>query len=340
MTHSGTRQNSALALAVASVLAGAAAAAPAHAAATSDGLEEVIVTATRRAENILDVPYNITAVSGAQIEKANVFDSVELLRSIPGVATVDRGQRNSSVVNGIRIRGLNVDSSALGDYAISAVSTVSTYVDDTPVFANLLLKDIDRVAVLRGPQGTLYGSGALGGTVRYVLTEPQLDTTSAKLAGTFSQVNGSDGVGLAGDVTFNVPIGQTFAVRGNLSRADYPGITDYVNLYRLDSSGIPVAPNGVLDPAASYYRKKDATPSTSGTGAWPRSGSRPRASTRRSRTSTRTTTWGDVGSRPRASTVTVVATTNTRTARSSWSRRRARSTWARSRPTSTSASQH
>ena len=258
MTHSGTRQNSALALAVASVLAGAAAAAPARAAATSDGLEEVIVTATRRAENILDVPYNITAVSGAQIEKANVFDSVELLRSIPGVATVDRGQRNSSVVNGIRIRGLNVDSSALGDYAISAVSTVSTYVDDTPVFANLLLKDIDRVEVLRGPQGTLYGSGALGGTVRYVLTEPQLDTTSAKVAGTFSQVNGSDGVGLAGDVTFNVPIGQTFAVRGNLSRADYPGITDYVNLYRLDSSGIPVAPNGVLDPAASYYRKKDA----------------------------------------------------------------------------------
>ena len=258
MTHSGTRPNSALALAVASILAGASTAAPARAATTPEGLEEVIVTATRRAENILDVPYNITAVSGAQIEEANVFDSVELLRSIPGVGTVDRGQRNSAVVNGIRIRGLNVDSSALGDYAISAVSTVSTYVGDTPVFANLLLKDIDRVEVLRGPQGTLYGSGALGGTVRYVLTEPQLGTTSAKVAGTLSQVNGSDGVGLAGDLTFNVPVGQTFAVRGNLSRADYPGITDYVNLYKLDSEGIPVAPNGVLDPAASYHRKKDA----------------------------------------------------------------------------------
>ena len=258
MTHSGTRQKSALAFAVASVLAGGSTAVPARAATTSDGLEEVIVTATRRAENILDVPYNITAVSGAQIEKSNVFDSVELLRSIPGVGVVDRGQRNSSVVNGIRIRGLNVDSSALGDYALSAVSTVSTYVGDTPVFANLLLKDIDRVEVLRGPQGTLYGSGALGGTVRYVLTEPQLGTTSAKVAGTLSQVDGSDGVGVSGDLTFNVPVGQTFAIRGNLSRADYPGITDYVNLYRLDSDGIPVAPNGVLDPAASYHRKKDA----------------------------------------------------------------------------------
>ena len=59
---------------------------------------------------------------------------------------VDRGQRNAAVVNSIRIRGLNVDTAALGDYAVSAVATVSTYVDDTPLFANFLLKDIQSSA--------------------------------------------------------------------------------------------------------------------------------------------------------------------------------------------------
>ena len=104
-----------------------------------------------------------------------MFDSPELLRSVLCVtvrSTAGRETRPWSTE--VRIRGLNVDSAALGDYAVSAVSTVSTYVDDTPIFANFLLKDIQRVEVLRGPQGTLYGSGSLGGTVRYVMNPPVL----------------------------------------------------------------------------------------------------------------------------------------------------------------------
>src|SRR5579871_160375 len=104
-------------------------------------LAEIVVTARRREENILDVPYNISAVGGATIDQDHVLDPAELMRSIPGVSVVDRGDRNSSVVSGIRIRGLNVDSSALGDYAVSAAATVSTYVNDTPLFANFLLTD-------------------------------------------------------------------------------------------------------------------------------------------------------------------------------------------------------
>src|SRR3546814_8306515 len=126
-------------------------------------LDAVVVTAQGREEDILAVPYNISAVSGEAIEQQNILDTSELMRGVAGVAVVDRGARNSSVVSGIRIRGLNVDSAALGDYAVSASSTVATYVDKTPLFANFLLSDIDRVEVLRGPQGTLYGSGALGG---------------------------------------------------------------------------------------------------------------------------------------------------------------------------------
>lgn len=220
--------------------------------------ETITVTATRRAEDILDVPYNITAVTGQQIEEARMRDSIELLRSVPGVSVVDRGERNASVVNGVRIRGLNVDSAALGDYAVSAVSTVSTYVNDTPIFANFLLTDVEQVEVLRGPQGTLYGSGALGGTVRYTLNAPELGEFGGHAQLSLSQVNGSEDTGWSGDATINVPLGDRAAFRGTIARADYPGITDYVNVYNLDGNGNPVAPSGVLNPAASYRSVEDA----------------------------------------------------------------------------------
>ena len=186
-------------------------------------LAPVIVTAQRREQDILDVPYNISAVPGDEIALRQTFDTPELLRSVAGVAVVDRGQRNAAVVSGIRIRGLNVDSAALGDYAVSAVSTVSTYVDDTPIFANFLLKDIQRVEVLRGPQGTLYGSGALGGTVRYVMNQPELGEFSASVGGSLSSVEGSDGIGASGDLTLNMPVGDTMALRLNLTVRRLPG---------------------------------------------------------------------------------------------------------------------
>ncbi|HVY84569.1 MAG TPA: TonB-dependent receptor [Caulobacterales bacterium] len=244
--------------ALASMFATPALAQDAQPSASASESEEVIVTVTRRSEDILNVPYNITAVTGQQIEQARMRDSTELLRSVAGVSVVDRGERNSAVINGVRIRGLNVDSAALGDYAVSAVSTVSTYVNDTPIFANFLLTDIAQVEVLRGPQATLYGSGALGGTVKYVMNAPKLGEFGGHGQVSGSQVDGSDGIGWGGDLTVNIPLGDTLALRASVARADYPGITDYVNLYQLDANGIPVAPSGVLNPAASYYSKKDA----------------------------------------------------------------------------------
>jgi outer membrane receptor protein involved in Fe transport len=262
MTTDRRIPRTAVSIAVAQALAagaGLAASMPAFAQAPQqDELEPVIVTATRREVNILDVPYNITALSGDDIALRQMFDTPELLRAVAGVGIVDRGPRNSAVVSGIRIRGLNVDSSALGDYSVSSVATVSTYVGDTPIFANFVLKDIERVEVLRGPQGTLYGSGSLGGTVRFVLNQPEFDAFSASAGAAVSQVEGSSGVGFGGDFIMNAPLSDTFALRLNLSGGDYPGITDYVNLYELDAEGLPVAPNGILDPATSYTSKKDA----------------------------------------------------------------------------------
>ena len=178
----------------------------------------MIVTATRREQDILDVPYNISAVSGDEIALRQMLDTPELLRGIPGVGVVDRGQRNSARrQRHPHPRPERRQSAALGDYAVSAVSTVSTYVDDTPIFANFLLKDIERVEVLRGPQGTLYGSGSLGGTVRYVMNEPEFGEFSGSVGGTLSSVDGSDGIGVAGDLTLNMPVGDTLAVRAQRS---------------------------------------------------------------------------------------------------------------------------
>jgi iron complex outermembrane recepter protein len=242
------------------VLAVTAAGAYAQTSGSADGVETVVVTAQHRKQNINDVPYNISAVSGDTIDENHILDTAELMRSIPGVTVVDRGDRNADIVSGIRIRGLNVDSSALGDYAVSAQATVSTYVNETPIFANFLLSpdEIDHVEVLKGPQGTLYGSNSLGGTVRYILRAPELGVFDGEVSGSLSNVATSSEVGLSGTATINIPLGDTLAWRTTITRNYYPGDTSYVNLYRLDSTGTPIAPGGIGSTAASYYDKKDA----------------------------------------------------------------------------------
>ncbi len=203
-------------------------------------LEEVIVTATARAESTQDIPYNISAISGADIQAQNIVDSYELMRNIAGISVVDRGYRNQGHMNSIVIRGVNVDNGVNGDVGLSAVSTVATYVDNTPIFANFLLKDVERVEVLRGPQGTLYGSGALGGAVRYIMNKPDPSGFDAQAYGSISNTDGSDGNNLSGDVMLNFPIGANAAFRISGGIIDNDGVIDYVNLYQLGSNGKPV----------------------------------------------------------------------------------------------------
>ena len=200
---------------------------------TANDIEEVVVTATSRETTIFEVPYNISAVSGSDIDSKGIQDTAELLRSFAGISTIDRGSRNAGTINNIRIRGLNVDSNALQDYPVSAAASVSTYVDKTPVFANFLLKDLNRVEVLRGPQSTLYGSGSLGGTVRYITNKPSLDEFTSTVNLTATQVKGSEDVGDNVDVVLNIPILSNIAYRFVSSKADYPGVTDYVNVHEV-----------------------------------------------------------------------------------------------------------
>lgn len=221
-------------------------------------MEEILVTATRRETTLLDVPYNISAISGQALAEAQVFENADLMRQVAGAGVVDRGHRNQGVINSIMIRGLNIDGAALGDYALNTVPTVSTYVNDTPIYANFVIKDVERVEVLRGPQGTLYGSGSLGGTVRYIMNKPDPEEFDGSLFTWLSQTDGSEGTNYGGDFMLNMPMSDTSAFRLAAGTLQNAGIVDYVNVYELDSNGVPVAPNGIADPAASYRDVEDA----------------------------------------------------------------------------------
>ena len=208
----------------------------------NEALPEVTVTATRRAATAQDLPISITAVTGAQLQEAGIEDVAALTRSMAGVDFTDKGPFSGASGANLIIRGLNSDATAWLPAATSpVVPPVATYVDDTPLFVNLRLQDLDRVEILRGPQGTLYGSGSLGGTIRYVQNAPDPTGFDAK-----AQVGVSDTAHTSEpneDVSgmLNLPLGNTLALRMNAAYTYDAGFINQPYLYRLDASGVPLA---------------------------------------------------------------------------------------------------
>jgi len=196
-------------------------------------LEEVVVTATRRAESVQDVPYNISAVSGDFLDKANVSSLGDLAKLVPGLNFNDRGSRSQMFSSGIIMRGMNTDRLGRINAPLATVSPVSTYIGDTPVFVNLDLMDLDRVEVLRGPQGTLYGSGSLGGTIRYIPNEPSLDGFSGEFQAGGSEFEDASDPNYKFKGILNIPITDSLALRLNGKYSDEAGFIDMPNLYSI-----------------------------------------------------------------------------------------------------------
>src|SRR5580704_13726147 len=180
------------------------------------GLQEVIVTASHREVSAQELPISITAVTGAELSRLGIEDMASLAHSMAGVSYTDKGP--FSGVNGANliIRGLNSETTAgLPAAASPVVPPVSTYVDDTPLFFNLRLQDLDRVEVLRGPQGTLYGSGSLGGTIRYVQNAPDPSGFDSKAEVGLSDTQHTHAPNEEVNGMLNLPLSSTFAVRMN-----------------------------------------------------------------------------------------------------------------------------
>ena len=162
------------------------ASAPSAPSASSAEVDEIVVTAEKRSESIQSVPLAVSALSGAQLEQAGQSNFRDIVLDAPSVSFQDRDDGDSKVV----IRGI---SSGI----VREAQTASTgyYIDDVPMTASytaggtdITLFDIQRVEVLRGPQGTLYGAGAEGGAIRVITNQPNLSAYAGDVEVTASEI--------------------------------------------------------------------------------------------------------------------------------------------------------
>ena len=205
-------------------------------------LQEVTVTATRRAASAQDLPMSITAIPGDQLQQAGIQDVAQLAQSVAGINFTDKGPFSGVSGANLIIRGLNSDSTGwlLGE-ATPDVPPVATYVDDTPLFVNLRLDDLERVEILRGPQGTLYGSGSLGGTIRFVQHAPDLAGFDARVELGVGKTDDTNTINGDLHAMVNLPVSETLAIRANVSGSYDAGYINQPNLYLLDGTGVPIA---------------------------------------------------------------------------------------------------
>jgi iron complex outermembrane receptor protein len=188
-----------------------------------NGRDVVVVTASRREENVQDTPLNIAAVGGAQIEEQGFSDIADVLAYVPGINLVDRGGRQG---NPIIVRGLNADPIGPGDGQNDGGGTVATYLGEIPLFVDLKLNDMQRVEVLLGPQGTLYGAGTLGGAIRYIPNRPNFTDDTLSVRAEAYQYSESDSISSDVGFTFNKAVTDNFAIRGSLDLLSDSGFVD------------------------------------------------------------------------------------------------------------------
>src|SRR5580693_8633566 len=218
-------------------------------------LQEVTVTATRHAVSAVDLPISISAVSGDSLDAAGIEDISGLAHSMAGINFTDKGPFSAVAGADLVIRGLNSEATSGNPAGASPVPPpVATYVDDTPLFVNLRLQDLDHVEVLRGPQGTLYGSGSLGGTIRFVQNAPDPSGFDAKAEVGVSKTDHTHAVNDEVSGMINLPISDTLAVRLNAGFTDQAGWVNQPNLFVLGAGGVPVPqnPDNVLSPPKTY----------------------------------------------------------------------------------------
>jgi iron complex outermembrane recepter protein len=187
---------------------------------SSGGLEEVLVTAQRRSESLQTVPLSMDAISGVTLENLGDKNFFDYASSIPNLSV---GIGTGAGGNG---SGFGVSSTrAVTIRGVAGNNTTGFYLNDTPLPLSLdpRVLDLERVEVLRGPQGTLFGAGSMGGTVRLITRQPSLQQTSGKVDLEGSEVSHGDG-GYSADGTVNVPLIEgNVALRASVFSAFEPG---------------------------------------------------------------------------------------------------------------------
>jgi iron complex outermembrane receptor protein len=188
-------------------------------------VEEVIVTAQKRSESLMQVPVPVTAVSAEPLVQANQLQLQDYYNQIPGLALAYLGDTDSPT---IAIRGITA-----GGFTNPTVGVV---IDDVPYGGTIVTSiapsppdvdpgDLARIEVLRGPQGTLYGASSMGGLLKFVTVDPSTDEFAARVQAGFSSVeDGGDGYIFRGSM--NAPMGDALAVRVSGFKGRDPGYVD------------------------------------------------------------------------------------------------------------------
>jgi iron complex outermembrane receptor protein len=190
----------------------------------------IIVTATKRASRVQDVPFSINAQTQADIERAHAQTIEDISRNVAGLTVQNLGPGQSQV----SVRGVSAGQIVRDQPGVK--EQVGIYLDESVVSLSLFTPDFDlidlnRVETLRGPQGTLFGSGSVGGTIRYITNQPKLDKLEGQVEGGVNVLKGGD---VAYDAKFalNMPMSDTSALRLVGYHTHFGGFVDSVGPYK------------------------------------------------------------------------------------------------------------
>jgi outer membrane receptor protein involved in Fe transport len=183
-------------------------------------IEEIIVTANKREQTVQDIPMNISVLTSDVMTARGIYKPEDYLRTLAGVSTPG-GDRYYTM------RGLNTGTAQVSS------GTSNTYMGEISMGMTNLY-DIQRIEVLRGPQGTLYGSNAVGGTIRYITNMPQFDEFEGDVTVEFVDKKLADDSGYNYNLMLNVPISENFAMRAVYTSQKDPGIYQNIATGRKD----------------------------------------------------------------------------------------------------------
>lgn len=229
MTHRIIRELMMTAAAGALLLPGLALAQDAAPQAAVAGDDAIIVTAQKRAERVQDVPISISVVGGEQMQQSGGSQLLDYAAYVPGLQVDNGGSPGRSTLS---LRGVA---------PIGPSATVGVYLDDAPIGSSgiynrgqsfsldLLPYDVERLEVLRGPQGTLYGASSIGGLLKYVTVQPDLQKLSLRGGAELFDVAHASDLGWAAGAMASVPIiTDQLAISGSYSRRETPGYIDNI----------------------------------------------------------------------------------------------------------------
>ncbi len=211
-----------------------------------DLLEEVVVTATKRAESVQDIPMTVSVLGATQLEDLNISDMEDYVMMLPNVSFVTLGPGDGNVY----IRGI----SRGGESSLGANPRVAVYLDDQPVTAvgqymNPHIYDINRIEVLAGPQGTTFGANAQSGAIRIITNQPDPSAFSGGFDLEVNQPKSGD-VGYTGEGFVNLPLGERAALRlVGFYKQDAGYIDNVAGTYTFSNANIRAG----LDPSDPLY---------------------------------------------------------------------------------------